>query len=363
MPKLPKYRDIDRNENIITYVKGNDKTFKEEPLNERDALVFAILVYCRYENLDTLTKKQTNSISISDLDNYKKDINVGSPMIEGCKILLPIISKSKRFKDIKISQIESHFDEEESIQYFSCVYIDKESKTLVVSYRGTDNAIAGWMEDLELASKKIIPSDIYASKYLKRIIKKYPRYKIYLTGHSKGGNLTEYALYSLTRKERKHVVMAYDFDGPNFDIEIDREELLPKIRKYVPKDCVVGKLLDNDVPYLVVDSRSISVLQHDPFYWKLKGGEFILLDKVSKTSEATLKLFNNFIDQLTDAEKTDIVETIKKYTIGLDQKTLQEVKKEPLKTAQEIIKRTKYIKTEADRGTYLKILLEVFLNS
>ncbi|MCD8195255.1 MAG: DUF2974 domain-containing protein [Coprobacillus sp.] len=360
---MPKYRDIDRNENIITYVKSNDKTFVEEPLNERDALVFAILTYCRYENIDTLTKKQTNSITISELNSYIKDINVGSPMIEGCKILLPIISKSKRFKDIKISQIESHFDEEESIQYFSCIYIDSESKTLVVGYRGTDNAIAGWMEDLDLATKKIIPSDTYASEYLKRIIKKYPRYSVYLTGHSKGGNLVEYSLYSLTKRERKHIVMTYDFDGPNFDIEIDREALLPKIRKYVPKDCVVGKLLENGIPYQVVDSRSISVLQHDPFYWKLKNGEFILLDKVSKTSETTLKLFNNFVNKLTDAEKLDIVNTIKKYTIGLDQKTLTQVKKEPLKTAGEIIQKSKYIKSETDRGTYLKILVEVFRNS
>ena len=108
---------------------------------------------------------------------------------------------------------------------------------------------------------------------------------MYLTGHSKGGNLAVYAAAKAERTVQDRLLMVFSFDGPGLDDETIASEgyrhVEPLIRSYVPSDSIVGMLMNYYPKYCVVQSNSFSILQHDPFNWKLAGNHFLEAEKVS----------------------------------------------------------------------------------
>ena len=65
--------------------------------------------------------------------------------------------------------------------------------SIYVAFRGTDSTLVGWKEDLNMGFMDVIPSQIDAVNYLRQIINHFSDYKIFVGGHSKGGNLAVYS--------------------------------------------------------------------------------------------------------------------------------------------------------------------------
>ena len=59
---------------------------------------------------------------------------------------------------------------------------------MFVAFEGTDDSMVGWHEDFDMMHTFPIPSQKLAMEYLNQVItRKYHR--VYVGGHSKGGNL------------------------------------------------------------------------------------------------------------------------------------------------------------------------------
>ena len=62
-------------------------------------------------------------------------------------------------------------------------------------------------------------------------------------------------------------------------------ELRDKIKVFVPKDCVVGRLLHNFADYTIIESKSFSIEQHNMFNWETDGRELKQANEFSVFSD------------------------------------------------------------------------------
>ena len=169
-------------------------------------------------------------------------------------------------------------DEEEEKQ-FSAITVLMPDDTIYVSYRGTDNTIVGWKEDFNMSFKSHVASQLDSVKYLEEIAKEYPNIKLRVGGHSKGGNLAQYAALCTDEGTYRRIIAIYDHDGPSFledpsprrtTAEYDR-----KLHKLVPESSAFGMILERRDDYRVVQSSASAIFQHHPFSWMVEGDDFV----------------------------------------------------------------------------------------
>ena len=287
-------------------------SFEEHPFNDVDALVFAELSYL---NLDLVLNKEIDgsillkNIDLSNIDDLVKQ----QSDTKKNKVMLPLMMKSKRYKDIIIKDVAFKNDNHDVCQFYAMT-IFFENK-MYISFRGTDLTLRGWKEDLDMAYNKLVPGHVEALRYINKIINKYDNH-YYVGGHSKGGNLAVYAAYFKKIEEDNRLIKVYSFDGPGFfdenlTEEIINSELAKKIIKYVPRESVVGIVLKHTKIAKIVDAQSVGVFQHDPFNWKINDkGHFVILPRRSVISLISEKSLNNWLDSLSRLDMSLLSELI-----------------------------------------------------
>ena len=153
------------------------------------------------------------------------------------------------------------------MQFFALTfYVD--DKYLIV-FRGTDNTIIGWKEDFNMALMEKIPGQKMARDYVRNLLKKI-KGKIYISGHSKGGNLAYYCFLNLNKREKNRVLSVFNYDGPGFkNDDYDYSDFGSKMFKFVPEDDVFGMIFDTSNKWEIVASTRINMAAHDLLTWKL----------------------------------------------------------------------------------------------
>ncbi len=343
-------------ESIIDYVKKcSTDSVLVRPIDERDAIAFSMLSYLYYERIDI-----PKDFTIQDINNNLREINRGTSCIFANQRFVPALAESPRFKHFILRGIEHKFDPDNNIQFFACTFVDEVSKTVVVCFRGTTSDLCGWIEDIELTTLKIMPADKLGAEYAQNVIENYGKdYKIYITGHSKGGNIAAYCAYALKRKELKRVVAIYDFDGPNFDKKLHAKKGTEIIKKFVPEYCLIGNLLENDIPYKVIDSRARGMTQHDPFNWKMKNGQFVYLKSISSRAKSLKKTLDRFLSEFNEKEKKLLVQQVKYFADQMDENTLGDLMAHPVRLVQSLISTFQYGR-DINAKRSLRLFLDIF---
>ena len=269
--------------NIIDYVKWRgDLTLKESEFNEIDSLVLNRFSYFPLDNLI----KENEKITIKELsEKFQKTDKAKLKILwEEDEDLFIEIGKSKRFGDMQALEYTNKI-EPETEEQFSATTIILPDNTIYVSYRGTDNTVIGWKEDLNMSFKSHIASQKDAKEYLENIAKKYPTKKIRTGGHSKGGNLAVYASIFANNKIQKRIINVYNNDGPGFNEDITNTEeyknMINKVTTYIPQDSVFGMLLNHEEKYKIVQSTAKGLMQHDVYSWQVLGKNFIVLKEIT----------------------------------------------------------------------------------
>ena len=189
-------------------------------------------------------------------------------------ILYPVLANSVRFGNLYISDFINKKDVEQEKQ-FSAITVHLPNDYIYVAFRGTDNTIVGWREDLNMCFSDTVPSQIDAVNYLNSIAKKYDNenLKIFVGGHSKGGNLAIYAAAFCDLKFQEKIVTVYNNDGPGFSENIvDTEEyrrILPKIQTFMPQTSIIGRLLNHKEKIIILESTQTGIMQHDLYSWQV----------------------------------------------------------------------------------------------
>ena len=292
---------------ILSYLKKiGDKSFKEQRLNDVDALIFSELSYI---NFHLLTKGQNQEICLKDITDEEmnnKAVFEGSVDAKKNAKMLDLMRKSVRFKDCVVKEVVNKFSVEEENQFY-CFLIVLPTKQLFISYRGTDTTLTGWKEDFLLSVYARIRAQVQGEMYLNDILKRYPG-RIYLGGHSKGGNIAFYAALNIDHKEHFRLVGAYSFDGPGFKDGIDKYKSTALVKgrliKYLTFNNVIGSLY-GDIDHVKV-VYSFGILGgHDPFNWQIVNstGRFRLAYDVSRSSKRLNRKFMGWLDTLSLQQK------------------------------------------------------------
>jgi hypothetical protein len=205
------------------------------------------------------------------------------------------------------------FDSEKDTQFSAVTFIINNDLS-VVAFRGTDSTFTGWRENCHmLYDDKPVGSQALSVPYIEKVARRV-RGKIYLTGHSKGGNLAIYAGTMCNDKARTAIKKIYSFDGPGFSEGFINSPIYKKterkIEKYVPQESLVGMMLNNSKKFYVVQCDGVGINQHSPFMWFVEDNDFVVIDKITTKSVIFDGTFNEWIQKFEPEQRELFIETV-----------------------------------------------------
>ena len=300
--------------NICDYVTWRqDLSFDVDPFNEVDSLILACFIYAHYDNIIKNSYEDTTTIA-SAINAFlalpeDKQVYRGKEDLD----LLNVLKDAPRFKDLKCFNYKEIYEHTQEVQFAACT-IELDKHHYCVVYRGTDNFVAGWKEDLNL-SFKIVPAQHLAVKYLKDVISHLGfNDRVIVSGHSKGGNLAVYAAAYLSKHELKKVEHIYNHDGPGFDFnQIDQnafENLIPLLTTFTPEMSFVGNLMNHVGEFNYIKSSQSSFMQHNPYSWEVLQKHFIRANGPDKSSLLLKNVMDNWLKTITYEEREKVLDAI-----------------------------------------------------
>lgn len=299
--------------------KYGDKTFSELPFTDVDNLLLCEIFYMPFEKV---LYKGFNDKPILFSDACKKvfayngykHISPGFLMNNYISQKMMALAETVRYKDVKVYACESVFGTEPAVQFAAMTFILPDD-TKVVVYRGTDDTWVGWKEDLDIYTKKGIPSHKLCVDYLERVAKDFPDGDIIICGHSKGGHVALHSALYCDESVRNRIDRVYNNDGPgfysyNYIESKPYNEIINKYRHFVPDCSFVGMLLVHDDDYIPVKStRLFGMLQHDLATWKIKGTQLLTRDDLTFVARVTDLVLKKILYNMDD-EKTNNFEAV-----------------------------------------------------
>ena len=348
--------------NIIGFIKkyGN-LTFREKRLSDVDALIFSELAYVNFELLmeEGEVEKRFSDMKEDKLNDKK--VYEGSVDAKKNKILLNLLVKSNRYKNVIVRDVVNSFSKDDENQFYVVTFV-LPNGNLFISYRGTDTSLIGWKEDFLLTVYDKIKAQIQAEKYLVSEMERYPKRRFYLGGHSKGGNLAFYAALTIPDNLVYRLIGAYSFDGPGFKQGIKSfrsyEAVKGRLIKYRTYNNVIGAAFTDVDNYRVV--YSIGILGgHDPFGWRIskKTSMFRMARDISARSKNFTGRIMRWLESLSMQDRLLTVEAFFRIFDGND--TIYDLFRNFLRNMR-AARKTLSVYPEEDRARLKEILKALF---
>ncbi|MBQ9805909.1 MAG: DUF2974 domain-containing protein [Clostridia bacterium] len=304
---------------LYDYLKWRgDISFEEVPVNDVDSLIFSQLSYIDYKWI-VPPAHQGSSIPIQAAANSffakhpnPKDIYMGVLLPKGLITLLKAVKDTRRFRNVEMRAYVNVIDTKKETQFSATTFLINPN-SMMIAYRGTDDTLVGWKEDLNMSFLPVVPAQRYAAQYLNEAAQNFSG-EIRITGHSKGGNLAVYAAVHSNPSVKKMIKRVWCLDGPGFNQgflhSAEYLKLRPLIRSFVPQAAFVGILLDHEDNYTVVKSRQTGVFQHDALSWSVLGSSLVTVKETTKRSQRNDQNLNNWIGQMTPKQREQFVEAL-----------------------------------------------------
>ena len=233
-----------------------------------------------------------------------------------------------------------------------------------MAFRGTDNTLVGWKEDFNMTFMETVPSQKEAVEYLNMVASKH-KGKLYIGGHSKGGNLAVFASAFCEPEIKERIVSVYNNDGPGFSEQVLKSDgyrhMKERVQTYVPQSSVVGMLLNHEEMIHVVKSTQISLWQHDPYSWQIMGPDFQYLETIDTSSQLMDKTMKNWLSGLTVEQRAAFVDTMYDIFHSTNAKSLKELKENKIKNIAILLKA--FSNTDANTRKMMNDTLSAFFSS
>lgn len=296
-----------------------DLTMRAAPFCEVDSLILSMFAYLDMQDIVPAPGEEGElsvwAASKAFMERYPdpKKSKMGVLIPKDIVKMMRAMRSTKRFGTLKMSGYVNLIDPETELQFSAVTFLMADG-TAIVTYRGTDDTLVGWKEDMNMCFLPVVPAQIKAVEYLKNVAKEH-KGKLILTGHSKGGNLAVYAAVHSDAAIRERITAVYSNDGPGFGKNIlddpDYREIRPRICNLVPQSSVVGMLLEHDENFTVVKSRQKSgFLQHNGLSWEILGNSFVHLKDVTSDSRKLDRTVNQWIRDMTPEQREEFAEAV-----------------------------------------------------
>ena len=344
--------------NLMDYLDWRgDITLAVSPFNEVDALILAELSFVDFEGIvpppEVGRGVRLNEAAEAFFARHGgRDVDMGVLVPDGISQMLRKLMASPRFCDMTLNGYEALLDDEVEEQ-FSALTIDLGNGSIYISFRGTDDTIVGWKEDLNMSFLEEIPSQKQAVDYVARIARQYPEKTLRIGGHSKGGNLAVYSAAKSSGDIQERIVAVHNNDGPGFIWDISKtpghKRIAGRIHTVLPQTSVVGMLMEHEKHYQVVYSTYDGLYQHDGFSWQVKGTQFVHLDDFSREGKLVDEALSSWADSLNTQQREALAEALYSVFTATGAKTLSELNEEKLKSASAMLKTYKNLDRESRR--------------
>ena len=321
--------------NAIDYLNWRgDLTLEQSPFNEVDNLLLAELSFLDLTDIVGDVGADEGVELRQAVDAYfrrrqGRDLSMGVLVPDLILTMAEKMALSTRFAHMVLHGYRACLDPQAESQ-FAALTIDTGDGCLFLSFRGTDDTIVGWKEDFNMAFLPIVPSQRLAVDYIRDVAARYPGRKLYIGGHSKGGNLTVYGSVFCGARIQRRILAVYNNDGPGFKESLvglpEYQAIRDRIISIVPQSSIVGMLLEHDDNYTVVKSSHQGVYyQHDGFSWEVLGTRFIHLDEISQGGRIHGQAIRSFIEEMDDQQRSAFVDALFEVLSSTNAKTLTEL--------------------------------------
>lgn len=315
---------------LFDYLETTLETFDEKPLNPVDSAALSQFCMVRGEGvippaprdgglMEGLRVWLSKPARFSDLlrAEYFPDLFCGLAP-EGVKHELAALVASPRFRNLELRHYASEFSEGEVVQFSATTFVWHSAVGAAhdfayVGFRGTDDSFTGWRENFEMAVQPPVAAQRLAAEYLAAVAPSLPE-RLYVGGHSKGGNLATYAALMAPEGVRARIERVFDHDGPGFKPgfldEKDFEPVRDLVHRTVPEESVVGMLMDTPIEPHVVRSSARGAEQHSVFTWEVDGDDFAYVDGLSPSAVFTHDLMDGWLASLSEEETPRVVDAL-----------------------------------------------------
>lgn len=348
--------------NLLDYLDWRgDLTLAQAPFNEVDNLILAELSFVDFKDI-VPAPGQGASVELREAAQAffarfpaGEKIDMGILVPAAIPDMLRKMAEAPRFREMRLNCFTDWLDVGKGEQ-FAALAIETGDGSVYLSFRGTDDTLAGWKEDFELACMPEVPAQKKAVEYTRAVAKQFPRRKLRLGGHSKGGNLAVYAGVFCPESVQRRITDIWSNDGPGFHDDIldlpEHRRVGERIRSIVPKSSIVGMLLEHEETYTVVDSNQKGFLQHDGFSWQVKGDRFVKLRQVTQQAHLSDQAMRELVHAMPVEEREKFVAALFDVLSASGAVTLTDLKADSFKAAGAMVKAMK----DLDRGTRESLL-------
>lgn len=347
---------------MIDYITWRgDITFEERGLNEVDSLIFSELVYTDLD--DVLPVDSDKEMTIAEIyDHYTR---LGIDQSATMNDPLPILRKaaiSERFMRVRVRYYYEDTNADQQVQFSAMTFLYKEDEAYI-AFRGTDNTIIGWHECFNMSFLSETPGQQRAVSYLNKVAPKIDG-KLYVGGHSKGGNFAVYACAFCEEEIKNRIEKVYSNDGPGFLSEVAGSEqykaLLPKIVKFVPDSSLVGSLLEDDAKPQYIRSSEKGFAQHNPYTWQVVCRAFEHVDEQSQSGIFMSETMRQWLETLDDKNRRLFVNAVFNALDSAGVKNVNDLNENRLATYHAILKAVSKLDSDSmnDFQNTLKMLVK-----
>lgn len=321
--------------------RGDLPFSSEVPLNEIDNYMIAKICTPDFTGIIP-SGKQT--VRLCDaIDRYQT--KYGDSEYIGAlssKLTFPVIKRmaeTKRFSELPLSGYRNKV-EKRLTEQFCALTTELYDETYYISFRGTDDTLIAWKENIMMSVDSSIHAREDAVEYLRWAATQY-KGNFYVGGHSKGGNLAIYAAAMVEPEIQKRIIKVFSNDGPGFLPSFYETEgykrIEDRILTILPQHSIVGSLLTQNGNIEVVKCDKIGPGSHDGFGWELKGPSYVHVEGMTKDSivmnTGLMKVLENMDLETKYAVINEIFEVLK----ATGASTLTDIAEHKLKQAGTII--------------------------
>lgn len=336
--------------NILDYLNWRgDLTLAQSPFNEVDNLILAELSFVNFTGIVPGPGEGEGVPLHAAAEAFFRsheggDMGMGVLVPDEIPTLLRKMAECPRFREMKVNCFCDHLDVRKAEQ-FAAVTVELGDGSIYLSFRGTDDTIAGWKEDFLLGCQPEVPAQKKAVAYVKAVAAQYPRRKLMLGGHSKGGNLAVYGGIFVPLAIQRRISAVWSNDGPGFYGAVletpQHARLEGRVHSIVPKSSVVGMLLEHEESYTVVDSDQVGLWQHDGFSWQVLGTGFVTLREVSRQGRRNDLVLKEWVRRLPVDQREKFVDGLFEVLTASGATTLTDLKEDGFRAAGAMVRAMK----------------------
>lgn len=318
-----------------------DISFGNMPLCPVDALLLSILPYIRQEGLipSSLTAEP---VRLADAAQAYFSRPVAENKLNAAHHrLLRALAASDRFSSLRLIGARKTVDRREGLQ-FAAITVLLPGQNLFVAFEGTDDSLVGWQEDFRMTYECPVPAQLRAAEYLREVALLHPLRRIFVGGHSKGGNMAMYAALYCGEEFSHRIRAVYNNDGPGFcDGTISSPEyraMRHRIHTYLPESSVVAVLLEHDDNHKIVKSTARGIFQHDPYTWQVQGADFVYAKERTAFGKDTEELIDRFVKGMSPERKRQLGEALFAVLESSNQATVSGIGNNKLQSARNMLR-------------------------